>query len=325
MQGRCKSTTRAASSRKSRTPWIPNTPHSEQLQHLHRFFNPPNSTSHNSVNLSPNKIIVRRQLCQYKMAYTEQDLQDTVAKYHEGGRSLRKISREFGIPTTTLYDRIHGTQTHSTAAELQQILSPVQEAHLTRWVLSQVALGVPPTHVQIREFASRVLQAQGSGHTTVGKGWITRFLRRNPVLRTQRSRKIHSVRINGATDSVICSWWPRLNLSEIKDILPANRYNFDEFDLMEGQGINGLVVGSSKTRAIQRRVPRSRAWTSFLKCISATGVALPLAVIFKGKSLQQQWFPVNKAELKDWLFTAIDKGWTNRVVALEWLQRVFIP
>jgi hypothetical protein len=73
------------------------------------------------------------------------------------------------------------------------------------------------------------------------------------------------------------------------------------------------------------KVPGSRAWTSFLECISATGVALPPAVTFKGKSIQQQWFPADKAELKQWKFTATDKGWINRVVALEWLEEVFIP
>ena len=34
---------------------------------------------------------------------------------------------------------------------------------------------------------------------------------------------------------------------------------------------------------------------------------------------------MEKDEFKDWLFTATEKGWTNRDVALEWLQRVFIP
>ncbi len=69
-------------------------------------------------------------------------------------------------------------------------------------------------------------------------------------------------------------------------MLPANRYNMDEYGLMEGQGVNGLVVGHFKTRAVQRKDPGSRAWTSFIECISATGVALPPAVIFKGKSVQ---------------------------------------
>ena len=118
------------------------------------------------------------------MQYTEQDLQDALAKYHTCGGSIRKIAQEFNIPRSTLQDRIYGTQTHSTAAKSQQALSPVQEAHLTQWVLTQAALGLPPTHAQIKEFASRVLQAQGATRTTVGRHWMARFLCRNLVLRT---------------------------------------------------------------------------------------------------------------------------------------------
>jgi len=121
------------------------------------------------------------------MPYTEQDLQDALAKYHRGGCSMRSISQEFGIPKTTIRNRLYGHQPHSVGHEVQQSLSRVQEDHLSQWVLTQVALGVPPTHGQIREFASRVLEAQGAPRTAVGKGWITRFLRRNPVLRTQRA------------------------------------------------------------------------------------------------------------------------------------------
>ncbi|KAK4139377.1 uncharacterized protein C8A04DRAFT_15931, partial [Dichotomopilus funicola] len=74
------------------------------------------------------------------MAYTEQDLQDAVAKYHTSRSSIRKLAQEFGIPRSTIQNRVYGHQPHSTAAESLQILSPVQEAHLTQWVLTQVAL-----------------------------------------------------------------------------------------------------------------------------------------------------------------------------------------
>jgi hypothetical protein len=60
----------------------------------------------------------------------------------------------------------------------------------------------------------------------------------------------------------------------------------DEAGIMEGQGVNGLVVGSVNRRFIQRKQPGSKAWTSFIECISAIGVALPPLVIFKGKTVQ---------------------------------------
>ncbi|KJZ69712.1 hypothetical protein HIM_10906 [Hirsutella minnesotensis 3608] len=94
---------------------------------------------------------------------------------------------------------------------------------------------------------------------------------------------------------------------------------------MEGLGENGLVVGSSERRSIQKKTPGSRAWTSFIECVSATGKALPPLVIFKGKSVQQQWFPHDLSSFKDWHFTATKNAWTSDQTAVEWLEKVFIP
>ncbi|XP_044715054.1 DDE superfamily endonuclease domain-containing protein [Hirsutella rhossiliensis] len=65
----------------------------------------------------------------------------------------------------------------------------------------------------------------------------------------------------------------------------------DEAGIMEGLGENGLVVGSAEKRSVQKKTPGSRVWTSFIECVSAAGTFLPPLVIFKGKSVQQQWFP----------------------------------
>lgn len=132
-------------------------------------------------------------------------------------------------------------------------------------------------------------------------------------------------RVNGATKPINTAWFPRLTAPEVEAILPANRWNFDEFGLMEGQGLNGLVVGSSATSSMQRKVPGSRSWTSFIECISATGQYLPPTAIFKGVNVQQQWLLIEKEDLDHWQFVATENGWINNVVMLEWLKTNFIP
>lgn len=99
----------------------------------------------------------------------------------------------------------------------------------------------------------------------------------------------------------------------------------DEAGILEGQGTNGLVLGSSQKVAVRRKQPGSRAWTSFVECISATGRSLPPLVIFKGQSVQQQWFPLDLVPYTTWQFTATEKGWITDSTAVEWLERVFIP
>ena len=99
----------------------------------------------------------------------------------------------------------------------------------------------------------------------------------------------------------------------------------DETGVMEGYGLNGYVVGSAETRKVQGKQPGSRAWTTIIECISATGASTLLLVIYKGKSVQQQWFPSQLEIFDSWHFTATENGWTSDATALEWLEKVFIP
>lgn len=258
-----------------------------------------------------------------KSVYTEADIQRALRDIAEG-RSIRKAGLDWGVPRTTLSDRIQGRISQREAQEPSQRLSPIQEQQLTQWVLTQQAIGLSPTHAQIRTFASRIIATRDNS-LLLGKRWIAGFLRRNPVLKTQRQYRIDSVRVNNATIDIIRPWFRKLEIPAIKAIKPENRWNMDEAGIMEGQGDNGLVVASTGIRAIQKKQPGSMAWTSFIECISALGVALDPLVIFKGKTVQQQWFPTELANFKGWQFTATDNGWTTNNTALEWLKKVFIP
>jgi len=109
------------------------------------------------------------------------------------------------------------------------------------------------------------------------------FIRRNPILKTKKQLRIDSVRVNGATSNIIRPWFQKLEVPSIKAIKPENRWNMDEASIMEGQGENGLVVGSVDRRVIQKKQPSSKAWTSFIECISVIGKALLPLLIFKGQ------------------------------------------
>jgi 4-hydroxybenzoate polyprenyltransferase len=161
---------------------------------------------------------------------------------------------------------------------------------LAEWIHTQVALGLPPTHVQLYAFAERVLVVKGD-IKPLGKRWVNQFIKRNPSIKAQRNQRIDSLRINGTSTDIIKQWFRHLAIPKIKTIKPANRWNINKAGLLEGQGSNGIVLGSSESRAILKIQLGSRIWTSFIECISATGQTLSPLVIFQGKTLQQQWFP----------------------------------
>ena len=89
--------------------------------------------------------------------YTEEDLNEALNAV-AGGQSIRKAALDWGVPRTTLQDRVTGAEPRQEAAQGLQRLSPVQEGHLATWIAAQEALGLPLTHAQIRQFANRILK-----------------------------------------------------------------------------------------------------------------------------------------------------------------------
>ncbi|KAF4883786.1 hypothetical protein CGCF415_v015717 [Colletotrichum fructicola] len=133
--------------------------------------------------------------------YCEDDIRQALEAI-TNGLSIHKAASAWGIPRTTLRRRIKGAQSRDTAFADQQRLSPTQESHLAEWVRIQAALGLPPTHQQLEDFAERILQIHGDTQP-LGKNWVQAFIKRNPSVKVQRSRAIDSQRINRASTNMI--------------------------------------------------------------------------------------------------------------------------
>ncbi len=100
----------------------------------------------------------------------------------------------------------------------------------------------------------------------------------------------------------------------------------DETGLMQGMGANGLVLGMAEKCKTFKKDSGRRKWTTIIEYVSAGGRHLQPLVIFKGKDIQQQWFPDESIEeFKDWKFESSPKGWTSDDIAVRWLNTVFIP
>ncbi|KAL8323782.1 hypothetical protein RB597_008897 [Gaeumannomyces tritici] len=205
--------------------------------------------------------------------YTEKEIEQAVAAVQDEV-PIAYAARHFGIPRSTLRHRLAGRLPIRQAQELYQRVAPEQEKRLANWILLQASLGLPPTHAEVRFFAQEILRHRGDSRP-LGKHWIRGFLNRYPEIRSGRGRRIESARVKGATTATIRQWWERLQIPEVAGIKPENTYNADEGGLQEGKTGNGLVLGLAEARLLQRKEPGTRTWTSFIECISATGVFLP--------------------------------------------------
>lgn len=206
----------------------------------------------------------------------------------------------------------------------RQKLPPDQKRSLCDWVLTKNALGSPPTHKQIIDFAGQI--AKLNGYTDpMGSNWINSFFRRNPDIKNLESRKFHSLRDDGETTKNIKEFFTMMGVPTFKEVQPENHYNMAEIGIIKGLRHNGLVLGRLEKDTAIIKHPKSHSWVTVIECISAVGQVLGPLVIFKGKSVQQHWFPEKLNSYESWNFIASNKGWTNEEIALVWLKRVFIP
>jgi hypothetical protein len=73
--------------------------------------------------------------------------------------------------------------------------------------------------------------------------------------------------------------------------------------------INSLIVGNSDSKQKSLlKTSQTRAWTSFIEAITATGRVLTLGIIFKGKNLQAQWFLDEFKQLANWYLIISPNG-----------------
>ncbi|KAI1841226.1 hypothetical protein JX266_012615 [Neoarthrinium moseri] len=170
--------------------------------------------------------------------------------------------------------------------------------------------------------AQRFLETAGDIRP-LGLNWMDGFYHRNPQVKTVVSVQMDGERVDGLSQPNIDDFLDRLKrITTEKNIKIRNQHNMDETGVAEGRGTNGCVVGRAEKKEIITRKLSGRLWTTILHSICADGSWTKPVAVFEGASLQSNQFP---DILPNWFFTYSQNGWSSSRIALEWLERVFIP
>jgi hypothetical protein len=171
--------------------------------------------------------------------------------------------------------------------------------------------------------AEKLLVANGDDNP-LGRKWIEGFKRRNSDISTLVSKRIASERHNGATREVLKAHFDRFKrVIDDYAVKRENIWNMDETGTQLGASIATKVLGDARKKSTLVKKPNETEWVSVVECISAAGRLIKPLIIFKGKSVQLQWF--NSSEIPDWQYTTSSNGWTSNEIGLKWLTSVFIP
>ena len=218
---------------------------------------------------------------------TEQKLTSAIADLDAGiFPSERAAANAYNLCHTLINRRRKGLENRVKSHAHQQVLSPTQEGMLARWILEAEVAGHAFNHQQVREMASLISQASG-GTAHLGKNWVRKFIKRNPVLQTKKGIAIASQRVHDLYLSAFKSWFSILqSLFICKGVRDCNIYNMDETGNAMGPCANQTILGSIDSKQSYRSTVEDCEWVSVIECICADGTALQPVVIFKGESVQ---------------------------------------
>jgi DDE superfamily endonuclease/Tc5 transposase DNA-binding domain/helix-turn-helix, Psq domain len=265
----------------------------------------------------------------------EAQYQEAITAIRKGRHTCHSAAIAFGLPRSTLYDRVNGgKQPRNVSHESQQILSHAEERELVRWITRLTISGYPPRHSTLKEMAEEVRKRrvkqindddiQLVHYDDIGAEWVSRFLRRHPELASVTLRSIESNRLKAATPERLQQYFDELEkvVAEYK-ILPKDKYNMDESGYAIGEIEASKCIINANIRQQFQSKPGRQEWVTSVECICADGTALPPLIIFKGTKLSTRWVDGNIPE--DWKFACNTKGWTSNEHGIKWLRECFEP
>lgn len=239
--------------------------------------------------------------------------------------SIREAARRFNVPESTLRTRRHGIKNRSESRANNHKLTEVEENSLQKWILSIGSRGSAPRLSMVREMANLLLCQRGTTPVLlVGENWVTNFVKRHPDLLSRFSRRYDYERAKCEDPKIIGEWFILVQKTILENGIDLDDiYSFDETGFVMGLTATAKVVIRSEYYGRRSLLqPGNREWVTTIECINASGWALALCIIFKGKIFIESWFD-NLPE--DWRFEVSPNGWTFDEISLRWLEKLFIP
>lgn len=217
--------------------------------------------------------------------YSEEALNEALKKIREENWPIRKASKEFRVPRTTIQDRIHGRIVEKPRQMgPDTVLSGAEEQTLVDWLLNLAKCGFPQKPTDLLNTVQKIILEENRKTPfkdgLPGKTWYYGFLKRHPELSLRTPEGLSKGRAI-VTEESVRKWFSDLKnyLQEIDaaDILedPSRIFNGDEtsFSMSPKSGTVLAPKGWKNLYKVSQGNEKETVTVLFL--FSANGETLP--------------------------------------------------
>ena len=240
----------------------------------------------------------------------------------EQGMPLRRAAERYGVPKSTLHDRVVGKVVFEASSGPDPFLSREEEEELASFLIGVANIGYPHTRKQVLSLVQQIIESKGI-NAAITNGWWERFCNRNPKI-TLKTAVPLSYSPAVATDPDVLNRY----FDMLEECLRANDifncasriFNCDEAGLPLNPKCQKVVaeVGAKNPSNV---TGNTKTQITVLACTNAAGYAIPPFVIFNRKSLNPE---LTKGEVPGTLYGLSDSGWMKRDLFYYWLLNHFL-
>ena len=139
-------------------------------------------------------------------------IQQAIQHYQTSEKpSLRLSAEKFGIAYSTLRGRLQGRQARATRLQRRQALSEYEEKSIVRWCERLDEWGHPARLAVVKGMAEAMV-ARRVKDRSLGKNWVTRFLRRHPGLAVKLGTRLDRQRVFASDPVLLKDYFSKVKL-----------------------------------------------------------------------------------------------------------------
>ena len=263
------------------------------------------------------------------LQYNRQDLENAV-KAVEAGDSIRQASVKYGIPRSTIGDRIsgrfdikepvvHGRPPAIPFAVENKIVASVKMA-------AKMGVGLSRKQILTRTYilCKRIKMQTSYPNFKAGKDWWEGVKRRHPEITLRKPEKLSTVRARMLNPVVVENYFNDLErvISEL-GVSETEIWNCDETGLNFEHNPPRVVTERGANSVVGKTSQKSSNLT-IMACVNGGGSVMPPLVITKGKTVKSlHGFKTSDAPVGTvWSFQ--EKGWITDEIGEKWFDDVFL-
>ena len=259
-----------------------------------------------------------------KYKHWDEDKMNRAYKAVNEGMSIRRAADEYGIPRSTLHDRVIGKVMLGSKSGPCKYLDSDEEEELATFLSGCSAIGYSRTkkHVQVIEIVQSVVDKKGI-NATVSVSWWKSFHSRHKDLTLRQPEILSHARVAGGDNCVLGRYFDLLEKTISEAGLtdrPCQIFNLDE---------SGFPLSPKPPKVITKKgekhpsciTGQDKSQITVLCCCSAGGYAIPPLVIFDRKTLKPE---LTEGEVPGTMYGLSSSGWMDAEIFEAWFANHFL-